>query len=453
MRTPTKRSAIAAAVAAALLAVALGAAPAQAMPEGAIAIFPLIQPQQAAGGAVGRAIGAAAQSVTTSGTNITFGRSYSVSQADLFYIPADETRSEDAYLWAARLDIDGTLDGDLIAWVQHAEIDGVVTQDVNLFAQRITITGEVSDDVRVGCQELVVEGRIRGDLIAGAANIYIREGAVIEGSLLIGAGVIDLDGEVLGNAKIATGVLTMDGTIGGSAEVISDGGITLGDEAVIAGDLHYSGPSEIEFRQGAVRGGISFKRTEHEDTEDFSIPSGAKVVLRIFMLLAAIIAGSIIIALTKDHARRTANTIRTRPMKSLGIGFVAFICAPIVAIIALVLIITIPVSFILMLGFAIAAYVAKFYVAIWLGDLILSRGDSPGRSPIPSMLLGLVILYVVTAIPVAGTLISFLIVFLGIGALLQRRETRLETAFEAEPSEPEGLPNGFPGAPPAPSGS
>jgi len=69
------------------------------------------------------------------------------------------------------------------------------------------------------------------------------------------------------------------------------------------------------------------------------------------------------------------------------------------------------------------------------------------------MLLGLVILYVVTAIPVAGTLISFLIVFLGIGALLQRRETRLEAAFEAEPSEPEGLPNGFPGAPPAPSGS
>jgi hypothetical protein len=118
--------------------------------------------------------------------------------------------------------------------------------------------------------------------------------------------------------------------------------------------------------------------------------------------------------------------------------------------IAFFLIVTIPLSFVLGLAYLIALYIAKFYVAIWIGNVILRRGGRMDVSPVPSMLLGLVIIYIVTAIPIAGTLIAFLTVFLGLGALLQRKETRLEAAFEPAPEPPGGLPNGFPGAPPAP---
>ena len=37
------------------------------------------------------------------------------------------------------------------------------------------------------------------------------------------------------------------------------------------------------------------------------------------------------------------------------------------------------------------AYIAKFYVAIWLGSIIVRRRDGETRSPVPVMLLGLVI--------------------------------------------------------------
>jgi hypothetical protein len=91
-------------------------------------------------------------------------------------------------------------------------------------------------------------------------------------------------------------------------------------------------------------------------------------------------------------------------------------------------------------------YIAKFYVAIWLGNLILKRSGRTDTSPVPSLLLGLLILYIVTAIPVAGTFIGIVIIFFGIGALLQRRETRLDVAFEAAPAaaSPDSLPNSFP---------
>jgi len=172
-----------------------------------------------------------------------------------------------------------------------------------------------------------------------------------------------------------------------------------------------------------------------------------KTVLHIFLFLAALIAGSVLFAFTKDHANRTSEILRKKPLKSLGIGFIAFICVPILAIILLVLVLTIPLSWILILGYLIALYIAKFYVATWIGKLIL-RGRAADASPIPPMLLGLTILFLVTWIPVLGTLVAFLTWFFGLGALLQRKETRLNGAFEPpEAPESPGLPDAFPAGP------
>jgi hypothetical protein len=62
------------------------------------------------------------------------------------------------------------------------------------------------------------------------------------------------------------------------------------------------------------------------------------------------------------------------------------------------------------------------------------------------MLLGLTLVYLVTAVPIVGTLIGIVIIFFGLGALMQRKETRLDAAFEPAPVVSNGLPSEFPGA-------
>jgi hypothetical protein len=79
---------------------------------------------------------------------------------------------------------------------------------------------------------------------------------------------------------------------------------------------------------------------------------------------------------------------------------------------------------------------------------MILRGRAPGASPIPPMILGITILYLVTWIPILGALVMFLTWFFGLGALLQRKETRLNGAFEPAPApEPTGLPDTFPAGP------
>jgi cytoskeletal protein CcmA (bactofilin family) len=381
------------------------------------------------------------------GPVVTIANTMRIAQTQHFEVLPEETYAYDLYIWTQSMDIMGTLDGDLFVGGQSVTIDGTVTEDVMCFAENLTITGRVGDDVRAFAQTIRISGVVDGDVLIGSANLLIEEGAVINGSLLVGAGTVTLHGHVKGSVRIGAGAVTMTGRIDGNTEIYTDGGLTISDRARIGGDLVYEGPKELELEEGIVQGSVTFTPPKEETSTKFSFGPMFGLAIHIFEFFAAIIAGVLIVAFTKDHARKTANKIRTRPMKSLGIGFVAYICIPIVLLITLVLIITIPFCLVLGLAYLIALYIAKFYFSIWLGSWILRRGDRiMTASPIPPMLLGLVIVYLLTAIPVLGTLIGIVIIFFGLGALLQRKETRLETAFEpVEPVDQNALPSVFPG--------
>ncbi len=383
----------------------------------------------------------------TGGTSVSIANTMRIAQSQHFEVLPDESYPYDLYLWTQSMSVMGTLDGDVFVGCQSLTIDGTVTEDLMCFAENVTITGRVGDDVRAFAQNIRISGVVDGDVLVAGANVIIEEGAVINGSLLVGAGTVTLQGHVKGSARIGAGAITMTGRIDGNAELLTDGGLTLADRAQIGGDLIYQGPSRIEIGEGIVHGSVTFMQPKDEISKDFDFSPLFGLAMHIFGFFAAIIAGVIIIALTKDHACRTANKIRTRPLKSLGIGFVAYICSPIVILITLVLIITIPFSFILALAYLIALYISKFYFAIWLGSWMLRRGERiMTKSPVPPMLLGLLIVYLLTAIPILGTLIGIVIIFFGLGALLQRKETRLEAAFEpVEPTDENALPSVFPG--------
>ncbi len=368
-----------------------------------------------------------------------------IQQVEQYLVPDGETRVADLYIWSGSLEIEGTLDGDIIAGFQNGSIAGTVTEDVNCFAQTMRITGVVGDDVRLGCETLYLDGHIGGDLIVAAKDVQISKTAVIDGDVIIAAGTVTVDGTIGGRVRIMTGFLDMDGTIAGNAEISTDGGMRLGPDAHIGGDLFYEGPSEIDVPDGTVAGDVTFQRVVDEEIDFGGFLGGAGILFHVLGFIAALVAGTIIVALTKDHAGRTAEIIRTKPLKSLGIGFVTFICMPIVLLVLLVFILTIPLMFVVGFAYGIALYIAKFYFSIWLGNLILKRGGRTDVSPIPSMLLGLTIVYLVTAIPVVGTLVGVVIIFFGLGALMQRKETRLDAAFEPAPVVSNGLPNEFPG--------
>ncbi len=381
------------------------------------------------------------------GTAVEIAHSMRIAQTQHFQVLPEDVYPYDLYLWTQTMSVEGTLEGDAYVGCQSMSIDGVVTGDVGFLGNTLTVDGEIGDDLRGAGETFRIDGTVRGDVLVAGANLIITESGVIEGSLLVGAGTVTNHGHVMGSARIGAGTVNMTGRIDGNAEIFTDGGLTLSDDARIGGDLVYQGPARQEFGPENVAGSVTYMEPKEDVSTSFDFSPGFMLALHIFEFIMAIIAGLVIIALTKRHARKTANVIRTRPLKSLGIGFVAYLCLFILTPICILSIIMFPLGIVFGAVLLIAVIVAKFYVAIWLGNWILRRGDRiMTTSPIPTMLLGLVPIYIVTAIPVLGTLIGIVIIFFGLGALLQRKEVGLDKAFEpVETADDDALPSVFPG--------
>ena len=100
---------------------------------------------------------------------------------------------------------------------------GVYMKGVQLFvsADTLRIDGEV-ENIAAYSQNVVISGRVKGDVAIYANSVYIKDGAVIEGDVLIYTPVLEVAGTVQGNllAKAATSA-KITGTVNGQVKLIT----------------------------------------------------------------------------------------------------------------------------------------------------------------------------------------------------------------------------------------
>jgi hypothetical protein len=102
----------------------------------------------------------------------------------------------------------------------------------------------------------------------------------------------------------------------------------------------------------------------------------------------------------------------------LGFGFVVAVVFPAVAILAMILLVTIPLGVLALALYFAAAYLARLVAAQTVGDWLL-RTARTGVEPsaYASLALGLVLFYVLTQIPYVGFLIWLAALVGGLGGI------------------------------------
>jgi cytoskeletal protein CcmA (bactofilin family) len=314
-------------------------------------------------------------------------------------VPAGETVQGDLVASGGTVRIDGRVEGDLVATGGRVIVAGTVTGDALVGAGSTTISGQVGGDLRAGTGQARIEGRVGEDALLGVGQATVARGAQVGGDLIFAAGRIQMDGAVTGSVLGSTGSYTEGGSVGGS-------------ERVNVGQPEEQGEPTLADR-----------------TLD---------VLRRYVSILAI--GMLLLWLLPRVIRGAAEQARGRPLVGLGIGVLGFIGV----IVALVLVILVTVLVAVVLGLAglgsltgmtiyggvlvaaavlflfvlAVAFAAQATVGLALGRLLV-RGD--GRSflgGLGALALGVLVVVLVAAIPVAGGLLEALLVLLGLGALL-----------------------------------
>lgn len=319
--------------------------------------------------------------------------------------------SDDVFAAGARVRVDGT------------SADHLVVAGGEISLRRVAL----EDLLAAGGEVALLDGAVADDVVATGGTIRIERAFRIGGSAVVAGGEVRIDAPVPADLRVAAGEIRLDSAVGGDAR-LSGEKVTLGPHARIGGNLLYR-TDNLVIEPGAVITG-----------ERRMLPPGEKSALENWgrgagelsgMLALAALAGFTLLVLAIAAAvpglmRSTTEFIRTRPLRSAGIGILIALVAPFVIVLLFASVVGEPLALLVAAICLAITPVAVAASAHFIGmeeRRLATRADTPPTGWGARLLwpvLGAATILLVGMIPVIGFLAWVLALLFGLGAVASR---------------------------------
>ena len=318
--------------------------------------------------------------------------------------------------------------GDLVGTGGTLRVADSVSGDIMLSGGEVTFSGAAGGDYLGAGGNQEISGRIHGSARAAGGNVILS--ALVARNATIAGGNVEVreSAIVVGNAYLAGGNVVVAGTVrqllratGGSVAISGSAGdvnvsaneLRVGPRARIDGDLRYRVPAEnVQIDSAATITG----QVIAEPVRDVS---RAWLVFRLLWGLSFLAAGAVLVAVMPAIATTAADGVRAHAGVAAGFGVMWLLLVPIAMAVAAVTVIGIPLAMLLFAAYLIVMYLAGVVLALAIGRLALGDRGRDGRGPlVGAFLLGAVVLYALTWIPIVGGLVILFTIVLGSGGLL-----------------------------------
>lgn len=254
-----------------------------------------------------------------------------------------------------------------------------------------------------------------GSASAAVDHVVVTGGLVVPagqtaGDVVVLDGTVTIAGRATGDVVSVAGPVRVTGRVDGDLIVVSDRAF-LGPDARVGGDLRYGDESPVLARGARVDGKIS-----NEDWADAANGWGWVSALAWWLAVSVstLIVGALLVWLAPAALYAAERAVRERLGATIGWGVAIAIGAPLLAILALVTLVGIPLGIALLLG-AIPVLLVAYVTTAWIVGRRVLRNRS--ASAWAALLAGWGILRVLALIPVAGALVWLAATVVGLGAL------------------------------------
>jgi len=324
--------------------------------------------------------------------------------------------ADDVYAAGGTVDVLATVEGDVVVAGGHVAVRERVSGDVMAAGGAVTVSADVGDDVRLAGGDVTLSGTVRDDAIAAGGNVTITSDSAIGGRAWLSGGRIEVAGTIARELKAAGGRIVLSGQVDGDVE-LTGRDISILEGAIINGNLTYRSPEEAHIASGArVLGSI-----DHELVEEPVVAVGAAVaVISIVVLLSLAVTGIALYLLFPHSIDASVASMRSEFWKCVGLGLAIFAATPVIM----------SVLFMTVIGWLPAVVIGPLYAILLLagfltalffvGDLglrLLGRREPSRGKRLWSFVVALIVVTVLGLVPVAGTLLLFVLMLMGVGAL------------------------------------
>lgn len=324
----------------------------------------------------------------------------------------DTTTLNDLHVFGSDVIVNSSVNGDLLVFGQTVLTTGSVQDDELLLGNTITIQSPAGHDLRVGGNTITVSSSVDNDAYIAGNDVTIANGSVIKGDLYVAANTLKIDGTVMGNVHIAADSATINGKVGGIGAKVHS--LTIGNGAVIGGNLTYSAPQTATINTGAkITGKTSYTRVTQTNnyTPRFSFD--------IILMLGEIILLGLLTTLWPKLWSKALESFQNSSFIKFGIGLLLIIVAPIILLLLLITLVGMPIAglgiitWIVLLAFG--SLTGKLFIGSWLEKLFTKK--EMYRISWLSAALGVVATGLLNLVPILGPLMNFVITVIGVGAI------------------------------------
>lgn len=321
-------------------------------------------------------------------------------------IAVERVVNDDVLLLCDEATVAGTVRGDLYFAGASLNITGRVDGDVFGFGNELMVDGSVGLSLRGAAQTVRIAGEVGRGLAVAGERISIPSGGSVGGSIMMAGDRLSLAGPVGGSVLAGGSSLELDARVGGDLKFHGEY-LELGSDAEIAGDAHYTGPSEPEREPGAPT--VEWSEPEPDETSVWD--EVMSIATRWGMGLAL---GLVLIVLASGPLGAMA-AIGGRPIAPLLLGLLLFVGLPFAAILLAITFIGLPLAFAVGMLYLFLLYASRVVAAMVIGQAILGLA-STNVQRIGRIALGLGILALAVEVPYIGGVVGLLVMFFGLGA-------------------------------------
>ncbi len=334
-------------------------------------------------------------------------------------LPVEEVHEGDFFAMGHSVEISGVVNGDAYILGSQIFIDGTVKGDILAIGGSVEISGDPQNNVRVIGGQVMINGQVahNGTIIAG--NVQATPSSKVSGNLVCIAGNVDLEG-VIGNdlTLMASNGRLVGKVMGNLAAFV--GQIRLTSRAFIGKNFEYTSSSEAWIDKGAqIVGEISHQPSFFQGLFKGRILKtlllGTRFAALLMNFLYSFFIGYLLIRYFHKNLHTALDNLTHHPFKSFGVGILLLLFLPLASLLLLMTILGVPFALTLIALNVMAFYTAKTYSIIWVSNYVFTRvGLKPNK--VWTFCLGLIAYFLLTSIPVVGTIIALASMIFGIGA-------------------------------------
>ena len=323
--------------------------------------------------------------------------------SDSFTLQAGSEIHGDLYIASTNVNIeqDAVIDGNIFITASDINLNGQVkgsvyitsnnfnmnfytyiTQDLYLNAENATLSGVVHRNAFVTAY----------DKLSTDSNFRVNQNLSVDF-----ANEFNFSGEVQGNATINAKTLTFKNENNANC--------------IIRGNLNYGTQDDTQIPDGVVSGQVSTFEFEERTNNEYSI---ASLTLKFFTLLVYVFLTVFLSKLLAPKAIEKISEFKfTNIIISLGVGFISLFAAMLIFMLLAFSIIGIPLAFVFILGYLFVLGLALPLVAHNIANALKFKLNIYVK-----LLIITVIIYLLSLIPLVGSIVIFVLLLTGAGQIL-----------------------------------